>query len=285
LGFIERDEFKAARLRAHLEGIAIRSGVQCNVLAGDAHDLIGEILRTLRSRTRTVPTLFFVDPYGHPLPVPILKKLLEISKSEVLVNLMWYRINMDLGNGNRVDHFDYMFGHKRWNGQEFMHLTGRAREESFLRYFEQEVGAPYHVHFAMPYSPEDKVAAPEKRRKFYLVHFSSNPRAATVMKDVMRRAEKNLAQLYESSNQSSFAFAKPGALRHSELIRTLRASFPAGQQVAFRVLLDWSANLPFVEPEYRQAVKQLEFEGRVHIDRRESKRTGLMDGDIIRFQW
>lgn len=284
LGFIERDGSKAARLRESLGAIATPSGVQWNVLAGDAHDLVAEILKTLRNRTGTVPTLFFVDPYGHPLPVPVLKKLLAISKSEVLVNLMWYRINMDLGNVDRFEHFNYMFGHEKWIDQQFMHLTGRAREESFLKYFEQEVGAPYHVHFAMPYSPEDKVAAPDKRRKFYLVHFSSNPRAATVMKEVMRRAEKNLAQLYGSLNQSSFDFATPDNLRISELTRTLCARFPAGRQITFRDLLDRTANLPYVQPDYRQALKQLESEGRVNIDRRESKRTGLTDGDIIRFQ-
>lgn len=284
LGFIERDESKAARLRADLGSIATPPGVKCNVLAGDAHDLVGEILKTLRSRTETIPTLFFVDPYGHPLPVPILKRLLAISKAEVLVNLMWYRISMDLGNEDRVEHFNYMFGHKPWIDQPFMRLTGRACEESFLKYFEQEVGAPYHVHFAMPYSPEDKVAAPDKRRKFYLVHFSRNPRAATTMKAVMHRAEKTLEQLYRSSNQSSFPFADPDTLRVGELMQSLCRIFQSGRRLTFREILEGTANLPYFEPDYRQALKQLESEGRVHIDRRESKRTGLTDGDVIRFQ-
>jgi three-Cys-motif partner protein len=98
LGFIERDEVKAARLRADLTSVATPPGLKCSVLAGDARDLVDQVLKALQSRTGTVPTLFFVDPYGHPLPVPILKRLLAIPKAEVLVNLMWYRISMDLGN-------------------------------------------------------------------------------------------------------------------------------------------------------------------------------------------
>jgi len=264
--------------------VATPPGLKCSVLAGDARDLVDQVLNALQSRTGTVPTLFFVDPYGHPLPVPILKRLLAIPKAEVLVNLMWYRISMDLGNADRFEHFNYMFGHERWINQSFMRLTGRKREGSFLEYFEQEVGAPYRAHFPMPYSPEDRVAAPDKRRKFYLVHFSSHPRAATAMKAVMHRAEKNIEQLYGSLNQSSFGFAKPGTLRVAELTRILCATFHARQQVTFRELLDRTANLPYFEPEYRQALKQLEDEGKVQIDRRESKRTGLTDGDIIRFQ-
>lgn len=284
LGFIERDEAKAARLRVDLTSIARVPGLECSVLAGDARDLVDQVLKTLQSRTSVVPTLFFVDPYGHPLPIPILKRLLAIPKAEVLVNLMWYRISMDLGNADRFDHFNYMFGHERWITQQFMRLTGREREESFLEYFEQEVAAPYRTHFAMPYSPEDKVAAPDRRVKFYLVHFSSHPRAATAMKAVMHRAEKNIEQLYGSQSQSSFDFAEPGTLRVAELTRILRATFHAGQRVTFRELLDRTANLPYFEPEYRQTLKQLDDEGQVQIDRRESKRTGLTDGDVIRFK-
>jgi three-Cys-motif partner protein len=283
LGFIERDEAKAARLRADLTSMATPPGLKCSVLAGDARDLVDQILKALQNRMGTVPTLFFVDPYGHPLPVPILKSLLAIPKAEVLVNLMWYRISMDLGNVDRFEHFNYMFGHERWIDQKFMRLTCRAREESFLEYFEQEVAAPYRAHFPMPYSPEDGVAAPDKRRKFYLVHFSSHPRAATAMKAVMHRAEKNIERLYGSPNQPSFGFAEPGTLRVAELTRILCATFHTRQQVTFRELLDWTANLPYFEPEYRQALKQLDDEGKVQIDRRESKRTGLADGDIIRF--
>jgi three-Cys-motif partner protein len=284
LGFIELDEAKAVRLRADLMTISKPDGVKCSVVSGDAHDLVSEILKALQSRTGTVPTLFFVDPYGHPLPVPILRRLLAIRKAEVLVNLMWYRISMDLGNADRIEHFDYMFGHHKWINQKFMSLTGRAREESFLEYFEQEVAAPNHVRFPLPYSPEDKVSAPDKRRKFYLMHFSSNPRAATAMKAVMHRAEKNLKQLYKSADQTNFAFAEPSTLRSNALVEILCATFAAGQQITFRELMDQTANLPYVESEYRQAIKRLEAERKVQIDRRESKRTGIADGDIIRFQ-
>jgi len=282
LGFIELDRTKAARLRIDLATVAT-PGVKCTVLSGDARDLVGEILEALKSRSGTVPTLFFVDPYGHPLPVPILRKLLAIPKAEVLVNLMWYRISMDLGNEERVPHFNYMFGHESWMDQKFMRLTGREREESFLEYFEQQVSAPNHVHFPMPYSPEDRVAAPDKRRKFYLVHFSSHPRAATAMKAVMHRAEKNIERLYGSTNQTNFDFAEPATLRVAELSRILSATFHSNQRITFREVLDLTANLQYFEPEYRKALRQLHDEGKIQIDRRESKRTGLSDGDIIRF--
>lgn len=131
LGFIELDGTKAARLRNDLATVATPS-VKCTVLSGDTRDLVGEILEALKSRSGTVPTLFFVDPYGHPLPVPILRKLLAIPKAEVLVNLMWYRISMDLGNEERIPHFNYMFGHESWMNQKFMSLTGESARNHFL---------------------------------------------------------------------------------------------------------------------------------------------------------
>lgn len=42
----------------------------------------------ITTRGIVVPTLFLVDPYGYPLAVPILQKLLTIPKAELLVNLI-----------------------------------------------------------------------------------------------------------------------------------------------------------------------------------------------------
>ena len=99
----------------------------------------------------------------------------------------------------------------------------------------------------------------------------------------MHRAEKNIERLYGSTNQTNFDFAEPATLRVAELSRILSATFHSKQRITFREVLDLTANLQYFEPEYRKALRQLHDEGKIQIDRRESKRTGLSDGDIIRF--
>mgnify|MGYP001288037598 CR=1 FL=1 len=283
-GFIEQDQMKANRLRQELGDMKCPRSISHTVFAGDAHNVTQNILKVLLPKPGIVPTLFFVDPYGHPLSIPVMRKLLAIPKAELLVNLMWFRISMDLGNPDRIEHLDRLFGHRQWNKQTFNQMTGVAREEAFVDYFEQEVSAPFCVRRAMPYSPEDRVSFPDKRTKYYLLHFSSHPRAANAMKPVMRRAEKSLTQLRGPTQQLPFEFADPHKAGLADLKGALCGRFDSGTQLTFRDILDRTANLPNVEPEYRRALKELEFERKVEIDRRESKRDGLNYGDIITFR-
>jgi three-Cys-motif partner protein len=283
-GFIEQDQMKAERLHQELLGMKCPRSISLTVFAGDAHHVIEKILRSLSAMPGMVPTLFFVDPYGHPLPIPVMRKLLAIPKAEILVNLMWFRISMDLRNPGRIPHLDHLFGHEKWKEQKFNQMAGIAREKAFVDYFEQEVSAAFCVRCAMPYSPEDRVTAPEKRTKYYLLHFSSHHRAANAMKPVMRRAERSLTQLHGPAEQLPFGFADPRKAGLADLKGTLCGRFDSGTQLTFREVLDRTAKLPNIESEYRRALKELEVEKRVDIDRRESKRDGLNYGDVITFR-
>jgi three-Cys-motif partner protein len=282
-GFIEHDPSKAERLRIDLDNLDCTASITRSVFGGDAEVVTRSILKSLRSKPGTVPTFFFLDPYGHPLPIPLLRELIAIPKAEVLVNLMWFRISMDLANPDRTEHLDYLFGHDKWREQRFNQLSGPARETAFVEYFEQEVNAPYRLHQAMPYSPEDKVGIRDTQTKYYLVHFSSHPSAANAMKPVMKRAEKALARLRGTAEQMPFDFADPRKESIAELKSALCDQFGTGKQLSFGDLLDDTANMRNVEPEFRKALKELELEGKIKIDRRESKRDGLNHGDVITF--
>jgi three-Cys-motif partner protein len=280
LGFIERNAAKAARLLDMLNSSPKPNSVFVKVFASDARDLSDQMIGAIATRGLVVPTFFFVDPYGYPLPVPILHRLLAIPKAELLVNLMWYRISMDLGNPAAWDRIDALFAHDEW--PLFDGKSGTARECAFMDYFEKEVGATYHVRFPMTYSPEDRVSSPENRHKYFLVHFSSHHAAPLAMKDVMYRARNVLETIHAPTDQLPLFEIEGRSRRLDELKAELRG-FSAGQQMTFLDLRIRTANLPFAEPEYRQVVKELDQEGRLRIERRESKRTGLADGDLIRF--
>src|ERR1700720_2070736 len=256
-GFIEHDPSKAERLRIDLDNLDCPASITRSVFAGDADVVTRSILKSLRSKPGTVPTFFFLDPYGHPLPIPLLRELIAIPKAEVLVNLMWFRISMDLANPDRTEHLDYLFGHDKWRDQRFNQLTGPPRETAFVEYFEREVNAPYRLHRAMPYSPEDKVGIRDTQTKYYLVHFSSHPSAANAMKPVMKRAEKALARLRGTAEQMRFDFADPRKESIAELKSALCDQFGTGKQLSFGNLLDDTANMRNVEPEFRKALKEL----------------------------
>lgn len=133
----------------------------------------------------------------------------------------------------------------------------------------------------MPYSPEDQVRAPEKLIKYNLMHFSTNVKAPLEMKDVMYRARGKLQALRIPSSQLPLGFDYRDP-RIDKLKSILVSKF------RFRVLSvltirEETPNDPYAEPEYRQALKELEAEDRIKVQRVESKRTGLADGDLIHF--
>jgi hypothetical protein len=256
------------------------SSVLVRVLPGDAYDLADKLLSPLAQIGQTVPTLFFVDPYGYPLPIPIFRRLLARPKAEVLVNLMWYRMNMDLGNPDRWELFDRMFGHKRWVDQDFNSLTGRAKEHAFLNYFATEAGSQYHPYCEMPYSPEDNVASPDKRRKYYLLHLSGHHSAALAMKEVMHRAGKDLHTLSPEAVQLRLDLGHEPEI--VELKEVLRRQYTRGQRVSFLDIRIRTANLPYVKSQYRTAIREMDGVS-LKIDRSQSKKTGLDDGDFVRF--
>ncbi len=279
LGFIERNKEKAQRLADNLLHMSRPSSVLVRVLAGDAYDLADKLLSPLAQVGQTVPTLFFVDPYGYPLPIPVLRRLLARPKSEVLVNLMWFRMSMDLGNPDKREQFDRMFGREKWREQDFNTLTGRSKEQAFLNYFVKEVGSEFHPCCEMPYSPEDNVTSPDKRTKYYLIHFSRHSSAALAMKEVMHQARKALLDLSAESAQFSLF---DGELEIADLKRALLKEFTCGEKLSLLNIRKRTANLPHVKSQYRKAIKKMDGVN-VKIERLQSKRDGLNDGDLVQF--
>src|SRR5690349_8787109 len=78
-----------------------------DVVPADSKTLVPVILSQTQ---RLAPSFVMVDPYGHTMSVPIINQILSRPRTEALINLMWYRINMDLGNLTMHSLLDQLFG-------------------------------------------------------------------------------------------------------------------------------------------------------------------------------
>jgi len=138
----------------------------------DSHEIIPGVIAEIKAR-RSAPSFFLVDPYGHPLSIPTMNEILALPHSELLINLMWYRINMNMKNDAVVHHVTELFGDEDWKRQPFMHQHGTRREEGFLDYFCGRLSAQYVRHFRIRYDAhEDRIAG--NRTKYYLIHASNS---------------------------------------------------------------------------------------------------------------
>ena len=274
---VERDEVQRNRLDSALERFRpYGHGLSVHLVAEDSAEFVGELVRR---GSNLAPTFFFIDPYGHPLTVPILNDILSRPYAEALNTFMFYRINMDAGNPDVHHHLDAMFGHEGWRQQAFLQRSGRARENGFLQYFCDQIRAKFKLPFCIRFDVEDRVRG--DRTKYYLIHASNHPKAVLLMKQVMWPLGDEAGLFDYSGSKQSFIFSR--SPKESELANYLLANY-SGRQTAFDQLREETWDLPFVEKHYRAVIKRFKEESLVTITPETSKtQRGLKGQDRVSF--
>jgi three-Cys-motif partner protein len=81
---VEKDEKQRASLEAELKRVQpYGQGLQVHVVAEDVKEFVPKLLGQVPN---LAPSFFMVDPYGHPLTVPILNDILNRPQTEALIN-------------------------------------------------------------------------------------------------------------------------------------------------------------------------------------------------------
>ena len=272
---IEDDQRQVERLRSSLKILQpYPENLSVNVHRADSRSFVPDLLQKIDTQS---PSFFLIDPYGHPLPIPVVNTILNRGRTEALINLMWFRINMDLSNSLMRAHLDELFGDTTWSQQPFMRMRGLEREKGFLEYFTSRLACEFVLPFKLRYDVEDNQGG--DRTKYYLLHVSNHVKAVLLMKEVMW-------PLGDEEGTFDFSGDAQGVLISStptvqELESFLLSRFK-GRDVGFDQLRELTWELPFMEKHYREVVKRLEGNG-VVVRRITSKRTGIKGQDRVRF--
>jgi three-Cys-motif partner protein len=251
------------------------TNLKVNVLCADSRLYIPDLLQTLDG---LAPSFFFVDPYGHPLSLTVMNTILHRQRTEALINVMWFRINMDLSNPAVQHNVDEMFGDDGWRTQSFVTEHGNTRERGFLEYFKSRLACKYVLPFKVRYDVEDSQGA--NRTKYYLLHVSNHVKAALLMKEVMWPLGDEEGTFDYSGETQGILISRTPTVQELEKILLLRFR---GQEIGFDELREKTWILPFVEKHYREVLKRLEGKS-VTVQRITSKQTGISGLDRIRFK-
>lgn len=272
----ENSEKQAQQLEQRLEPLKpYPENLKVNLLTEDNKTFIPDLLAKIPS---LAPSFFMIDPYGHPLTLPLINNILSHSKTEALITLMWYRINMDLNNTAVQANVDHLFDNQEWRQQPFMKQKGIAREGNFLDYFTSKLKAKYVLPFRIGFDAEDKFKG--ERTKYYLLHASNNPRAALLMKEVMwPLGDEDGTFDFSGESQGVLISRTPQIM---ELRQILLREF-AGEELAFDEIRAKTWQLPFLEKHYREVIQKLRAEGIATITPVSSKKSGLRERDLVRF--
>lgn len=249
--------------------------LKVEVRCADSRSFVPDLLRALPP---DVPAFFLIDPYGHPLPLPVIRSILRRHRTEVLINLMWFQINRDLNNPKAEFRLNELFGDNDWQSQPFMGMHGVEREKAFLAYFTSRLACAYVLPFRIRYDIEDIHGG--HRTKYYLLHASNHIRAALLMKEVMwPLGDEEGTFDYSGESQGVLISQTPTA----QELRDILLRMFKGKITTFDGLREQTWDLPFIPKHYRDVLRSMEGK-EISIQRVTSKRTGISGADRIRFR-
>ena len=251
--------------------------VDCRL--ADSHKKVPQVIAQIKTRN-SAPSFFLVDPYGHPLSIPTMNEVLAQPHSELLINLMWFRINMNMSNSLVAHHVTELFGNDDWMCQPFVQQSGWEREKNFLEYFCKQLTAKYVLPFRIRFDArEDRMGG--ERTKYYLIHASNNLKAVFLMKDVMWPLGDEEGTFDFSANEQGVLISETPT---PEQLRDVLMREFAGQEISFDDIRSRTWQLPFMAKHYRSVLQGLRASGDVDVTPITSKGTGLTGDDLVRFR-
>jgi len=211
-----------------------------------------------------VPTLVFLDPCGYKgLSLRLVASVLEGFGNDCIFFFNYSRINMKLDLEIMNRSIDEFFEQERAKALRAA-IQGRnpdEREEIILAAVESAItqarGIPLFFKF------RSKV----NRTSHHLVFASKNRGAANKMKRILNSASSTVVDGVGSGEHDPRARQVPGSLFDGlyEVEDRLLSAF-GGRRIQFRDLLQEEQRTRFTESSYRDALLNLEAEGRVAID-------------------
>jgi len=231
------------------------------------------------------PSFFFLDPFGFSgIPFRIITKVLSNPKTEVFFTFMVRDIARFIKLPELEDTFNNLFGTNSWKSI----LTSPQKPEMALINLYRE---QLHKAANVKYSWAFRVCSSEKvETLYYLIHATNNLKGHSIMKDIMfkQSAQGNFAYLGPQDITARYQMKLFDINSIEDLEKYLMERFK-GETIAYgkiqeEVCIPWYLEPPYTDRHYRQALKELEREKMVRINRVTSKTPrGLSKHDEITF--
>lgn len=258
---VEKDKDNYENLLNIFEKEEIINGSKIDfILANDEFkNVVREIIDSVGAKI--APTFFFIDPFGYSgVPFKLIEEILNLPKTEIFFTFMTRDINrfLDLPDINKT--LDELFGCKEWhNLRDISDWKKRDMElrDLYIKQLMEKAGVKYVFPF--------RVCMDEKYMTlYYLIHATNHFLGLKIMKENMFR---------ESDGYFSYLGPDDYIKKQRTLFDDSFESFKvyllnkfAGETLEFWDILEKTyMNTKFIEGNYRNALKELEEEGKVQI--------------------
>ena len=246
------------------------------------HDEFNNVILNVTDKVglKLAPSFFFIDPFGYAdTPFRTVKEILSIPRTEIFFTFMVRDINRFLTLGDIDTVFDELFGTNSWRNLRNDRNRQKSLMELYIEQLRQETPAKYSWAF--------RVCADERiQTTYYLIHATRHFNGLRIMKDIM----------YHEGAGGTFAYLGPDDCTVRAQIKLFDDSIPSlksyllkrfnSQTLTYDQILEKSyLETTMIDKHYREALKDLEKEGKIFINRVSSKTEhGLRGNDKVSFR-
>ena len=233
-----------------------------------------ELVKQLES-VHFIPSLFFIDPWGYKaLSINLFGSIIKDWGCDCIFFFNYNRINMGINNSFVINRMDSLFGKSRANKlrSKLDNLTPEDRELAIVEAIcdsLREVGGKYPLPFRFRKRDRDSTS-------HHLIFVSKHVKGYTIMKGIMAKESSTVDQ-----GVSSFEYNPSSALHPllfslnqplDKLADMLLNEF-AGKNLTMKQIFDnHHVNRPYIEKNYKDALKNLESEAKISVNPPATKR-------------
>ena len=230
---------------------------------------VGEDIVRLFEKTKLIPTLFFVDPWGYKgLSLRLIKSAIKDWGSDCIFFFNYRRINMGLNNPLFKEHMNALFGEERAEelGEELKPLSVEERELLVIEELCQALKR-FELRFVLPFRFKDSNG---RRTSHHLILVSKHPKGYEIMKDIMAKMcssaeqgvpsfEYNPVDVTNAKQRLLFQLSRP----LDDLADMLLKEF-AGQTVTMKEIFEQhNIDRSYIKKNYKDVLMNLEKERKI----------------------
>ncbi len=246
---------------------------------------VGKEVAQILESVKTVPTLFFVDPWGYKgLSLQLISSAVKNWGCDCIFFFNYNRINMGINNEKVEEHMNALFGSER--AEELRHslqtMHPLERELTIVEAISQSLkseGGEYVLPFCFKKGDGE-------RPSHHLIFVSKHKRGYQIMKDIMAKESTDSEQGVPSFEYTPatekqlllFGYSRP----LDDLAEMLLTNY-AGRTMAMKQVFDvHNVGTPYISRNYKEILAKLEAQGKIQTDPPANKRRKNTFADTVK---
>ena len=254
------------------------------LMSREVNEEFAEIFESMK----TIPTLFFVDPYGYKgLSIQLISSFLRNWGCDCIFFFNYNRINMGINNKAVEEHIDALFGKERADELRSLPPMESFRRELFIIEAISESLKEKAGQFVLLFRFKDERGT---RSIHHLIFVSKDRRGYEIMKDIMAKEGTNLDKGVPSFEYNPATHHQSLLFEYSRPLDNLAnmlMKYFAGKTVTMHQIYDqhydrFSVGTRYIKRSYRECLMKLETEGKIKADPPSDKRPRNTIGPTVK---